>query len=212
MLADFFIALVLLVCFVCFASINLYNILVTHWRVNRVKSVAEVESPSGFIVGIAALGTGVYFVEAFLFQVLVFSGYSSVLWSLPLQLPSLVYAQFIGVVLTVTGYLLFVWSVRARGRFSVSWAMPEDQKLVTWGPYRFVRHPSYSGYFLMFVGFFLVWSNVFAVFPLFAILGYCRVSVVEEEFLVKRFGDVYRDYQSRTGRFVPRIRYLMMLF
>jgi protein-S-isoprenylcysteine O-methyltransferase Ste14 len=212
MLADFFIALVLLVCFVCFASINLYNILVTHWRVNRVKSVAEVESPSGFIVGIAALGTGVYFVEAFLFQVLVLSGYSSVLWSLPLQLPSLVYAQFIGVVLTVTGYLLFVWSVRARGRFSVSWAMPEDQKLVTWGPYRFVRHPSYSGYFLMFVGFFLVWSSVFAVFPLFAILGYCRVSVVEEEFLVKRFGDVYRDYQSRTGRFVPRIRYLMMLF
>lgn len=206
MLTDFFIALVLLVCFVCFASVNLHNILVTHRRTDRVKSVAEVESPSGFIVSVAAFGTGVYFVEAFLFQLLVFSGYGSVLWGLPLRLPSVVHAQFVGVVLTVAGYLLFIWSVRARGRFSVSWAMPVDQKLVTWGPYRFVRHPSYSGYFLMFVGFFLVWSNVLAIIPLFAIYGYYRVSVVEEEFLVKRFGDVYREYQGRTGRFVPRIR------
>jgi protein-S-isoprenylcysteine O-methyltransferase Ste14 len=206
MLADFFIALVLLVCFVCFALVNIHNILVTHRRADLVKSVAEVESPSGFIVSVAALGTGIYFVEAFLFQLLVFSGYGFVLWSLPLQLPSSVYLQLVGVVLTVSGYLLFVWSVRARGRFSVSWAMPEDQKLVTWGPYRFVRHPSYSGYFLMFIGFFLMWSSVFAVFPLLAILGYYRLSVAEEEFLWKRFGDAYRKYQSRTGRFVPRIR------
>ena len=206
MLADFFVALVLLVCFVFFASVNLHNILVVHKRTDQVKSVAEVESPSGLFVNIAALGTGVYFVEAFLFQLLVISGYGFVLWSSPLQLPSSIYVQFVGVVLTVAGYVLFVWSVRARGRFSVSWAMPVDQKLVTWGPYRFVRHPSYSGYFLMFTGFFLVWSGVLAVFPLFAIYGYYRVSVVEEEFLVKRFGDVYREYQSRTGRFFPRIR------
>jgi protein-S-isoprenylcysteine O-methyltransferase Ste14 len=206
MLADFFIALVLLVCFVVFASVNLHNILMVHRRAVRVKSVAEIERPVGLIVGIAALGTVIYFVEAFLFQLLVFSGYGYLLWSLPLQLPPVVYLQVIGVVLTVTGYLLFIWSVRVRGKFSVSWAMPEDQKLVTWGPYRFVRHPSYSGYFLMFVGFFLMWPSVFAVFPLFAIFGYYRVSVVEEELLVKRFGDVYRDYQRKTGRFVPGIR------
>jgi protein-S-isoprenylcysteine O-methyltransferase Ste14 len=206
MLADFFIALVLFVCFVVFASVNLHNILVVHRRKSAVKSVAEVESPLGLIVSVAALGTCVYFAEAFLFQLLVFSGYGYLLWSLPLQLPSVVYLQVIGVVLTVTGYFLFIWSVRVRGKFSVSWAMPEDQKLVTWGPYRFVRHPSYSGYFLMFVGLFLMWSSVFAVFPLFAIFGYYRVSVVEEELLVKRFGDVYRDYQRKTGRFVPRIR------
>jgi protein-S-isoprenylcysteine O-methyltransferase Ste14 len=206
MLADFFVALVLLVCFVVFASVNLHNILMTHKQTDQVKSVAEVESPGGFAVSVAAFGTGVYFVEAFLFQLLVFSGFGFVLWGLPLQLRSLSYVQFVGVILTVAGYFLFIWSVRVRGRFSVSWAMPVDQKLVTWGPYRFVRHPSYSGYFLMFVGFFLVWSNALAIIPLFAIYGYYRVSVVEEEFLVKRFGDVYREYQSRTGRFVPRIR------
>jgi protein-S-isoprenylcysteine O-methyltransferase Ste14 len=205
MLADFFIALVLLVCFICFVSVNLHNILVTRRRNVHVKSVAEVESPGGLVVSVAALGTVVYFVEAFLVQLLVFSGFGFVLWDLPLQLPSSVYVQFVGVVLTVTGYLLFIWSVRVRGSFSVSWAMPEDQKLVTWGPYRFVRHPSYSGYFLMFIGFFLVWSSVLAVFPLLAIPGYYRVSFVEEEFLVKRFGNAYREYQMKTGRFVPRI-------
>lgn len=206
MLADFFVALVLLVCFVVFASVNLHNILVTHKQTDQVESVAEVEGPSGLVVGVAAFGTGIYFVEAFLFQLLVFSGYGFVLWGLPLQLPSVVYVQFVGVILTVAGYFLFIWSVRARGRFSVSWAMPVDQKLVTWGPYRFVRHPSYSGYFLMFMGFFLAWSSVLAIAPLVAVYGYYRVSVVEEEFLLRRFGDVYREYRSRTGRFVPKIR------
>jgi len=206
MLADFFIALVLLVCFVCFASVNLHNILVTHKRKEGVKSVAEVEHPAGFVVSVAALGTGVYFVEAFLFQLLVFSGYGFVLWSFPLQLPSSVYLQFIGVVLTLTGYFVFIWSVRARGRYSVSWAMPEDQKLVTWGPYHYVRNPSYLGYFLMFLGLFLVWSNVFTVFPFLAIPGYYRVAVEEEGLLEKRFGEAYVEYRKKTGRFIPKIR------
>ena len=206
MLADFFVALVLLVCFVCFASVNLHNILVTHKRKDRGKSVAEVERPVGFVVGVAALGTLVYFVEAFLFQLLVFSGNGFVLWSLPLQFPSSVYLQLIGVVLTLTGYFLFIWSVRARGRYSVSWAMPEDQKLVTRGPYRYVRNPSYLGYFLMFLGLFLVWSNVFTVFPFLAIPGYYRVAVDEERFLERRFGEAYAEYRKKTGRFIPKIR------
>ena len=205
MLADLFAALVLLVCFVCFVAVNLHNIL-SYRRKEGVKSVAEVESPGGLVVSVAAFGTGVYFVEAFLFQLLIFSGSDSVLWSLPLQLLSNVYLQAVGVALTVIGYLLFIWSVRARGRYSVSWAMPEDQKLVTWGPYRYVRNPSYLGYFLMFLGLFLVWSNVFAVFPFLAIPGYYRVAVEEEKFLEKRFGEAYVEYRKKAGRFVPRIR------
>ena len=58
----------------------------------------------------------------------------------------------------------------------------------------------------MFTGFFLVWSSVFAVFPLFAILGYYRVTIDEEKLLVERFGEAYREYQRNTGRFVPKIR------
>jgi len=206
MLADFFIALVLLVCFVCFASVNLHNILVAHRRTDLAKSVAEVERPGGLVVGVAAFGTLVYFVEAFLFQLLVFSGSGFVLSGLPLQLPSNVDLQLAGVVLTLIGYLVFIWSVIVRGKYSVSWAMPEDQKLVTWGPYRHVRNPSYLGYFLMFFGMFLSWSNVFTVLPLLAIPGYHRVAVEEERFLVKRFGDDYLEYQRATGRFIPKIR------
>jgi len=205
MLADFFIALVLLVCFVCFASVNLHNILVTHKRTNRVKSVAEVERPVGLVVGVAANGTVVYFVEALLYQMIVFSGNDFVLSDLPLQLPSNAYLQLVGVALTLIGYFLFIWSVRARGRYSVSWAMPEDQKLVTWGPYRYVRHPSYLGYFLMFLGFFLMWSNLLALFPLFAVPGYYRVTAEEERLLSKRFGEAYQEYRKKTGRFIPKI-------
>jgi protein-S-isoprenylcysteine O-methyltransferase Ste14 len=58
----------------------------------------------------------------------------------------------------------------------------------------------------MFTGFFLMWSNVVAVLPLVAVPGYYRVTFDEEAFLVRRFGDVYREYQRKAGRFVPKIR------
>ncbi len=104
-----------------------------------------------------------------------------------------------------SGFFLFQWSVVARGMYSVSWAMGEDHRLVTWGPYRYVRHPSYLGYFLMFVGLLLTWLNPVALMPLMAIPGYVKVAATEEELLVMRFGEEYLKYQKAVGRFLPRL-------
>jgi len=114
--------------------------------------------------------------------------------------------QIVGLVLTSVGYFVFIWSVAVRGKYAVSWAIPENQRLVTWGPYRYVRHLSYLGYFLMFFGFFFLWPNLFTLFPLVAIPGYFRVTFEEERLLVRRFGDDHVEYQRRTGRFIPRLR------
>jgi methanethiol S-methyltransferase len=105
----------------------------------------------------------------------------------------------------VAGSVLFMWSVLARGRYSVSWSMPIDQKLVTCGPYRYIRHPSYTSYFLMFLGLFLVWFNLLALILFLGIPGYVRVSQREERMLVLRFGEAYVDYQKKTDRFLPGI-------
>jgi len=61
----------------------------------------------------------------------------------------------VGTAIFAAGSALFSWSVLSRGRHSVSCAIPIDQKLVTWGPSRYVRYPSYTGYFLKLVGLFL---------------------------------------------------------
>jgi len=84
--------------------------------------------------------------------------------------------------------------------------MPEDHRLVTWGPYRLVRHPSYLGYFLMFIGLFFTWLNLVAVIPLVAIPGYVVVVGQEEELLLSRFWEEYQRYRETTERFIPRLR------
>lgn len=211
MLNEIITAFFLLFCLVCFALVNLRNILrtrTTQKQTSQMRASAEVAQPSSFIVGVAAFGTFAYALEVLVYEFLVFSGNNSVLSNLPgqFQFISVFFLQLLGVILTFTGYFLFMWTVIARGRYSVSWEMPEDQKLVTWGPYRYVRHPSYLGYFLMFIGFFFLWPNLFTLFPFSAIPSYYKITFDEERLLEKRFGDTFTEYQKKTGRLVPKIR------
>jgi len=208
MATETIIAVFLLACVGFFFSVNMSNILRVRKLMRQVKTHAEVKRPSDFVVGIAALGTFAYFSEVFFYLFLVFTGLNSVLWDFPFrfQFPYIFYTQLLGLVLTFTGYIVFIWSVVARGRYAVSWEMPENHKLVTWGPYRYVRHPSYLGYFLMFFGLFFIWPNLPTLLPLLAIPGYFRITLDEEKLLVQRFGDEYVQYQKKTGRFIPRFR------
>jgi len=207
MITEIVVAIFLLVCLVCFFSVNLHNILIVHKRRGYMK-VAETERPSGFIVIIAGIGTLVYFLEVLMYLFFAFSGFVSVLYDFPFhfKFPLMHYMQIMGLALTLVGYFLFIWSVTVRGEYAVSWKMPENQRLVTWGPYRYVRHPSYLGYFLMFFGLFFLWPNFFTLFPLFAIPGYFHVTSQEEKLLLQRFGDEYLEYQKKTGRFIPRLK------
>jgi protein-S-isoprenylcysteine O-methyltransferase Ste14 len=206
MLMDNTVAAILLACLGFFFSVNLHNILVVHRRRDGAKSYAEVERPSDFVVNLAAVGTLVYFLEAVLYPLLVFTGHTLVFQSSPFnfRFSFMFYMQILGLGLSSLGYFLFLWSVVIRGRHAVSWEMPESQRLVTSGPYRYVRHPSYLGYFLMFFGLVFLWPNLFTLFPLVAIPGYFRVTLEEERLLVARFGDEYSEYQARTGRFFPK--------
>jgi protein-S-isoprenylcysteine O-methyltransferase Ste14 len=84
--------------------------------------------------------------------------------------------------------------------------MLKNHKLVTWGPYKHSRHPSYLGYSLMFLGITALWSNILAVIPLAAIPGYVKVTSREEKLLELHFGNEYLEYKKKTGRFIPRLK------
>jgi len=208
MLTEIVVAVFLLFWLGCFFSVNLHNIVKGQKLRKGEKVCAEVERPLGSTIGLAAVGTLVYFAEVFSYLFLVFTGLIFGLCDFPFlfQSPFTFSIRILGSILTSVGYFIFIWSVVVRGKYAVSWAMPENQRLVTWGPYRYVRHPSYLGYFLMFFGFFFLWPNLFTLFPLVAIPGYFRVTFEEERLLVRRFGDEYVEYQRRTGRFIPRLR------
>jgi len=78
--------------------------------------------------------------------------------------------------------------------------------LVTTGPYRWVRHPLYLTGSLSYLGILLVAENW--LMAVLAILGAVFLAIrtgKEEERLIDRFGDEYRRYMLRTGRFFPRL-------
>jgi protein-S-isoprenylcysteine O-methyltransferase Ste14 len=192
-------------CLSLFAIVNLDNIL----RFHRIRSATSaepgIEKRIAVPLLLAGTGTIMFFLESFLYLLLTFSESFRLPTFLDLGVIWVNVLALSGSLVMVLGYGIFIWSVVARGRYATSWQMPTNQKLVDWGPYRYVRHPSYSGYFLMFIGFLLMWQNALALIPLIAIPGYARITNREEEMLVATFGTKYLEYRKHVGRFLPRI-------
>jgi protein-S-isoprenylcysteine O-methyltransferase Ste14 len=78
--------------------------------------------------------------------------------------------------------------------------------LVTSGPYRWVRHPLYTVATSLFIAFGMMADNWFI--PLLGILAFIAMAIrtpKEESNLIARFGEDYRQYMKRTGRFFPKL-------
>jgi protein-S-isoprenylcysteine O-methyltransferase Ste14 len=82
-----------------------------------------------------------------------------------------------------------------------------DQKLITHGPYRWVRHPMYTTLFLMGLGWLFLTANWFVGGALMTAIVFIVSTRVknEEAMLIELFGDEYRHYMRRTGRYLPRL-------
>lgn len=123
-------------------------------------------------------------------------------------LPSRRLFALVGVVLFVAGLALRWWSIITLGRFfTVDVQIAKDHEVVERGPFRLVRHPSYAGVLLAFVGFALSVGNWAALLvmlvPIFAALLH-RIDV-EEQALQRALGERYQSYMQRTKRLVPFI-------
>jgi protein-S-isoprenylcysteine O-methyltransferase Ste14 len=114
----------------------------------------------------------------------------------------------IGLTLFVLGLIVRWIAIIHLGRFfTVNVVITEDHQLVTTGPYRYVRHPSYTGTLLVFLGFGLCMLNIFSFaavcLPISA--AFLWRMHVEEEALKEAFGDRYRAYAARTRRLIPAV-------
>jgi protein-S-isoprenylcysteine O-methyltransferase Ste14 len=113
-----------------------------------------------------------------------------------------------GLVVIWVGLALRLWAVLTLGRsFSTFVQVDAAQAVVSSGPYRWVRHPSYTGLLLIALGFGIGARNwlsivVCVVVPL---LGLVPRIAVEESELIGTLGARYGEYQKRTDRLVPKV-------
>jgi protein-S-isoprenylcysteine O-methyltransferase Ste14 len=166
---------------------------------NKKKSHERAESSKNEpIIILSAVLVIVFYLEMASYVILFSLGIQNGLAESYIQLRFLFDSstQAIGMVMMIFGYVMVFWGIRAI----------EPDRLVTSGPYRYVRHPQYLGHFIIFGGFFLLLLNLVALVPLPSILGEIRMATLEEQFLTEKYGDSYVSYQRTTGKFIPRTR------
>ncbi len=117
--------------------------------------------------------------------------------------PARLNMAIVGAVLCVAGCAFAIWARFSLGR---SWGMPMTKhaapELVTAGPYRFVRHPIYTGILFMLVGTSLL--HPIAAIPSAAFIGYFVYSARREESDMERqFPDAYPAYKQRSKMLIP---------
>ncbi len=112
----------------------------------------------------------------------------------------------IGIFLMLVGVAFRWYSIRILGKyFTRQVAIQPGQTVVENGPYRLIRHPSYSGALITIFGEGLALTNWLSLIVVMVItfIGYSYRVWVEEKTLANVLGEPYRQYMRRTKRFIP---------
>jgi protein-S-isoprenylcysteine O-methyltransferase Ste14 len=119
--------------------------------------------------------------------------------------PLAVWPAALGVALTLAGLAFSIW---ARFTIAANWSsdvqLKRDHELIVAGPYRWVRHPIYTGVLLMFAGTALAvgeWRAVLAV--ALAAGAFWRKLRLEEAVMRRQFGEAYARYAARVPAIIP---------
>ncbi len=148
----------------------------------------------------------IYFLSAFTdFSPDLFGHQQSHLWAFLLNQAGLLPMQWavyvvmtLSMVLITTGLIVVAFGWRqiylARGN------------LVTDVIYRYVRHPQYTGFFLVIIGFLIQWPTLItlAMAPILLWM-YLQLARREEAMMIEQFGSAYRNYMTQVNGFIPRI-------
>ena len=127
-----------------------------------------------------------------------------IIWASPSRM-----SLFIGLIVMILGELIRYWGVSYAGSETRTTGGVGASKLVTSGPFGYVRNPLYTGNIMRYMGIGII-SN--ALFPylqlaafLYFFLQYYLIIREEESFLNKEFGSEFQQYCRNVPRFIPRI-------
>ncbi len=154
----------------------------------------------GILIGVRAFGAATI-IALFAFMI----NPNSMQWA-SFNLP--VWLRWTGVALGAIGGSLLVWTLVNLGKNLTDTVVTRrDHTLVNTGPYRWVRNPFYDAVALCILANGLASANGFILVCGTIVVALLVIrTTIEEEKLIDRFGDSYREYMEQTGRFLPRMR------
>ena len=119
------------------------------------------------------------------------------------------WVQVLALPLLLAGTVLREWAIILLGRFfSRTVRVDQGQRLITSGPFRWIRHPAYTGMLIMDTAIVLglgTWVGALAMFLILLLAALYRIRV-EERALIEAFGEEYRSYMQRTALLFPTWR------
>ena len=117
------------------------------------------------------------------------------------------WVRVLGIGVAIVNDVLLYWLFSSIGSgISPTSATRKEHTLSTSGPYRWVRHPLYTVGAILFISFGMMADNWFiAALGILAFIAMAKRTPQEEANLVEKFGDEYREYMKRTGRFFPKV-------
>jgi protein-S-isoprenylcysteine O-methyltransferase len=116
--------------------------------------------------------------------------------------------RWLGLAAAFIGIAIRWWAMLTLGGFYTrTLTTVGSQKVIDSGPYRFVRHPGYSGSILTWLGASIALAPPMIVCLIVAVLGaaYARRMRAEEAMLDRSLGSAYREYTARTWRLLPLV-------
>ena len=132
-----------------------------------------------------------------------FAFYNHPEWRMTVLQPTL---SWVGIAMIWAGMAFRLWAVLTLGAFfRTSVVVQDGHQLVTAGPYRWLRHPAYTGAIVTTTGLGLAFGNwgSLAALMLFPCLAIAFRIHVEERALTEQFGDAYRDFGKSRSRVIP---------
>jgi len=118
-----------------------------------------------------------------------------------------VYARIFGVVLALIGDAVFICSILTmRDSWRAGVAEEDKTELVTSGIYKISRNPAFLGFDLVYIGILLMFFNwgLFVVSVFAIMMFHLQIVNVEEDFLIKTFGEDYLAYRKKINRYLGR--------
>ena len=118
------------------------------------------------------------------------------------------WATVLGAIAMLVGFAIRTWALVTLGQFfTMPITIRDDHRLIRAGPYRWLRHPAYTGGMLIAIGLPLVLGTLigFLVAVIACLVVYVYRIRIEERALTARFGDEYRSYARTTWRLIPPI-------
>ncbi len=115
----------------------------------------------------------------------------------------------LGIALVFGGLVFRLWAIQTLGEFFRTRVVIQEQHhLITSGPYKYLRNPSYTAILMVLLGLGFGTGNWLSALVFFAtgVLAYgLRIVLVEERALAERFGQQFQDYKKRTWALIPFI-------